>query len=129
MHRTGLGGGAGRGEAASAPTGPSGPLLAPLLRLPGMAPAAGRAPNFVRRSRTACTVRDACGVRKFTRGAWGQRPIARYALICGSYGGQSRKCIWTLRHPHLIQPYLAYYDYLASHYGGPWCSPIPWWCD
>ena len=55
MHRTGLGGGAGRGEAASAPTGPSGPLLAPLLRLPGMAPAAGRAPNSVRRSRTACT--------------------------------------------------------------------------
>jgi hypothetical protein len=35
-----------------------------------------------------------------------------------------------LRHPHLIQPYLAYYDHLASHYaGGPWCSPIPWWCD
>jgi hypothetical protein len=25
-----------------------------------------------------------------------------------SYGGQSRGCIWTLRHPHLIQPYLAY---------------------
>jgi hypothetical protein len=23
----------------------------------------------------------------------------------------------TLRHPHLIQPYLAYYDHLASHYG------------
>ena len=34
----------------------------------------------------------------------------------------------TLRDPHLIQPYLAYYDHLASHYGGPWCSPIPWWC-
>jgi hypothetical protein len=32
----------------------------------------------------------------------------------------------TLRHPHLIviQPYLAYYDHLASHYGGPSCSPI-----
>ena len=33
----------------------------------------------------------------------------------------------TLRHRHLIQPYLAmylaYYDHLASHYGGPWCSP------
>jgi hypothetical protein len=47
----------------------------------------------------------------------------------GYYGGQSRGCIWTLRHPHLIQPYLAYYDHLASHYGGPCCSPIPWWCD
>ena len=35
----------------------------------------------------------------------------------------------TLRHPHLIQPYLAYYDHLASHYGGHWCPPIPWWCD
>ena len=35
----------------------------------------------------------------------------------------------TLRHPHLIQPYLAYYDHLASHYGGPRCSPIPWWYD
>ena len=36
-----------------------------------------------------------------------------------------------MRHPHLIQPYLAYYDHLASHYmyGGPWCPPIHWWCD
>ena len=46
-----------------------------------------------------------------------------------SYGGQSRGYIWTLRHPHLIQPYLAYYEHLASQHGGPWCSPIPWWCD
>ena len=50
-------------------------------------------------------------------------------LFISSYGGQSRGCVWTLRHPHLIQPYLAYYDHLASHYGGPWCSPIPRWCD
>jgi hypothetical protein len=49
--------------------------------------------------------------------------------MASSYGGQSRGCIWTLRHPHLIQPYLAYYDHLASHYGGHWCPPIPWWCD
>ena len=35
----------------------------------------------------------------------------------------------TLKHPHLIQPYLAYYDHLASQYGGPWCSPIAWWCN
>jgi hypothetical protein len=51
----------------------------------------------------------------------------RYACLF-LHGGQSRGCIWTLRHPHLIQPYLAHYDHLASHYGGPWCSPIPWWC-
>ena len=52
----------------------------------------------------------------------------RMAMLC-YYGGQSRRCIWTLRHPHLIQPYLAYYDHLASHYGGPWCPHIPCWCD
>jgi hypothetical protein len=34
----------------------------------------------------------------------------------------------TLRYPHLILPYLAYYGHLASQDGGPWCSPIPWWC-
>ena len=28
-----------------------------------------------------------------------------------------------------IVPYLAYYGHLVSHYGGPWCSPISWWCD
>jgi hypothetical protein len=33
----------------------------------------------------------------------------------------------TLRHPHLIQPYLAYYDHLVSHYGV--LGPIPCWCD
>jgi hypothetical protein len=45
------------------------------------------------------------------------------------YGGLSGWVFGTLRYPHLILPYLAYYDHLASHYGGPWCSPIPWWCD
>ena len=35
----------------------------------------------------------------------------------------------TLRYPHLILPYLAYYGHLASQHGGPWCSPIPWWCN
>jgi hypothetical protein len=35
----------------------------------------------------------------------------------------------TLTYPHLILPYSAYYGHLASHYGGPWCSPIPCWCD
>jgi hypothetical protein len=46
-----------------------------------------------------------------------------------SYGGRSGGVFGTLRCPHLIPPYLAYYDQLASHYGGPWCSPIPWWCN
>jgi hypothetical protein len=35
----------------------------------------------------------------------------------------------TLTYPHLLLPYRAYYGQLASHYGGHWCSPIPWWCD
>jgi hypothetical protein len=35
----------------------------------------------------------------------------------------------TLRHPHLILPYLAYYDHLVSHYGGPWRPPIHWCCN
>jgi hypothetical protein len=35
----------------------------------------------------------------------------------------------TLRYSHLILPYLAYYGQLASQSGGPWCSPIPWWCS
>ena len=35
----------------------------------------------------------------------------------------------TLRYPHLMLPYSAYLGHLASHCGGPWCSPIPWWCD
>ena len=35
----------------------------------------------------------------------------------------------TLTFPHLILPYLAYYGHLASHYGGPWYSPIAWWCN
>ena len=30
----------------------------------------------------------------------------------------------TLTHPHLILLYSAYYGRLASHYGGPRCSPI-----
>jgi hypothetical protein len=42
-------------------------------------------------------------------------PVVRVPARC--YGGQSRGCIWTLRHRHLIQPYLAYYDRLESHYG------------
>jgi hypothetical protein len=44
------------------------------------------------------------------------------------YGGRSGRVFGTLRYPHLILPYLAYYGHLASHYGGPWCSPIPLWC-
>ena len=47
--------------------------------------------------------------------------VPRRARVGGVFG--------TLRHPHLIRPYLAYYDHVASHDGGPWCSPIPWWCD
>ena len=36
----------------------------------------------------------------------------------------------TLRHPHLIQPYLAYYDHMASHYGGPWAQAgVPLYLD
>ena len=35
----------------------------------------------------------------------------------------------TLTHPRLILLYSAHYGHLASHYGGPWCSPIPWWCN
>jgi hypothetical protein len=42
-----------------------------------------------------------------------------------SYGGRSGRVFGTLRYPHLILPYLAYCGQLASHYGGPWCSPIP----
>jgi hypothetical protein len=36
-------------------------------------------------------------------------PAAMVAKVGGVFG--------TLRHPHLIPPYLAYYDHLASHYG------------
>ena len=35
----------------------------------------------------------------------------------------------TLTYPHLILPYLAYYGHITSYYGGPWCSPIAWWCN
>ena len=30
---------------------------------------------------------------------------------------------------HLVRrvPYSAYYGHLATHYGGPWCSPTPCW--
>jgi hypothetical protein len=32
----------------------------------------------------------------------------------------------TLTYRRLILPYLAYYDHMASNYGGPWCCPIPY---
>ena len=35
----------------------------------------------------------------------------------------------TLTYPHLIRPYSGYYGHLASHYGGPWCPPIPCLCN
>jgi hypothetical protein len=46
-----------------------------------------------------------------------------------SYGGRSRGVFGALTYPHLILPYSAHYGQLASHYGGHWCSSIPWWCD
>ena len=46
-----------------------------------------------------------------------------------SYGGRSKGVFGTLTYPHLIRPYSAYYGHLASHYGGPRCSPITCWCD
>jgi hypothetical protein len=47
-----------------------------------------------------------------------KRDVIRVRVYARSYGGQQRRgCIWTLRHPHIIQPYLAYYDHVASHYG------------
>ena len=27
-----------------------------------------------------------------------------------------------------ILPYSVCYGHIATHYGGPWCSPIPFWC-
>ena len=50
-----------------------------------------------------------------------QQAAAMVAKVGGVFG--------TLRYLYLILPYLAYYDHLALHYGGPWCSPIPWWCN
>ena len=52
----------------------------------------------------------------------------RDAAVRG-YGGRSNGVFGTLTYPHLIPPYSAYYGHLASHIGGPRCSPIPWWCD
>jgi hypothetical protein len=63
------------------------------------------------------------GTRSYATAVREPAPAHGHAVEAGCYGGQSRGCIWTLRHPHLIQPYLAYYDHLASHYGGPWCPP------
>jgi hypothetical protein len=57
---------------------------------------------------------------------WHTDLVHHSAAMVAKVGGVR---IWTLRHPHLIQPYLAYYEHLASQHGGPWCSPIPWWCD
>jgi hypothetical protein len=53
---------------------------------------------------------------KTTHWSGGRESAAMVAKVGGVFG--------TLRHHHLIQPYLAYYDHLASHYGGPLCSPI-----
>jgi hypothetical protein len=46
-----------------------------------------------------------------------------------SYGGRSTGVFGTLTYPHIILQYSAYYGYIASHYGGPWCSPKFSWCD
>jgi hypothetical protein len=67
---------------------------------------------------TAANAKPRCVAAGRVRSAM---PAAMMAKVGSVFG--------TLRHPHLIQPYLAYYDHLASHYGGPWCSPIPWWCN
>jgi hypothetical protein len=45
-------------------------------------------------------------------------PAAMVAKVGGVFG--------PLRHPHLLQPYSAYYDHLASHYGGPWRVVFPY---
>jgi hypothetical protein len=50
------------------------------------------------------------------------------AMVHGRSGGGTA-VFGILRCPHLILPYLAYYDHLASHYGGPRCSPTAWWCN
>jgi hypothetical protein len=38
-----------------------------------------------------------------------------------------------LTYPHLRiltgRPYSGYIGHLASHYGGPWCPPIPCFCN
>jgi hypothetical protein len=49
------------------------------------------------------------------------RGAAMVAKVGGVFG--------TLAYPHLIRPYLGYYGHLASHYGGPWCPPIPCLCN
>ena len=49
--------------------------------------------------------------------------------VCAAMVAEVRGVFGTLTYPHLIRPYLAYYGHLASHYRGPWCSPIAWWCD
>ena len=46
-----------------------------------------------------------------------------------SYDSRSRGVLGTLTYPHLILPYSAYYDHIATHYGGHRCSPIPCWCN
>jgi hypothetical protein len=48
-------------------------------------------------------------------------PGDRFSAGC-CYGGQSRGYSWTLRHPRLRQPDLAYYGPLASHYGRIACA-------
>jgi hypothetical protein len=55
------------------------------------------------------------------------RQVRKTSYRC--YGGRSGGVFGTLTYPHLILPYSAYYGHLAVHCGGPWCPPIPWWCD
>jgi hypothetical protein len=62
-------------------------------------------------------------------GAQSNQALVLVHTCSSCYGGRSGRVFGTLRYPHLILPYLAYYDHIASQCGGHWCSPIPRWCN